>query len=157
MTIGMIGLGRMGANMTKRLLAGGHRVVAYDQDPGVLAAAHADGAAVTGSLPDLVAALEPPRAVWVMVPSGDATNETIAALGDLLSAGDVVIDGGNSHYRSAQRWAATLEGRGIDLLDAGVSGGVWGLEVGYCLMVGGRAAPVTRLEPVFTTLAPQDG
>jgi 6-phosphogluconate dehydrogenase len=157
MTIGMIGLGRMGANMARRLLVGGHYVVAYDHDADVLAAAQVGGVDVTRSLPDLVAALEPSRAVWVMVPSGDATNETIAALGDLLSAGDVVIDGGNSHYRSAQYWAAALEGRGIDLLDAGVSGGVWGLQVGYCLMVGGRAAPVARLEPVFAALAPEDG
>ena len=157
MTIGMIGLGRMGANMTKRLLERGHRVVVYDRDAGAVAAATADGAQGTDSLEELATALERPRTVWVMVPSGVATNGTIEVLSGILSAGDTIIDGGNSHYRDAQRWSAQLHERGIDLIDAGVSGGVWGLECGYCLMVGGRPDAVSRLEPVFTALAPPDG
>ena len=157
MTIGMIGLGRMGANMTHRLIDHGHRVIAYDSNTETVAAVVAHGADGTSSLEELVASLDRPRAVWVMVPSGDATDDTIAALGHLLAAGDTIIDGGNSHYRNAQRWSTDLLERGIDLIDAGVSGGVWGLEVGYCLMVGGRPDAVSCLEPIFVALAPEDG
>jgi 6-phosphogluconate dehydrogenase len=157
MTIGMVGLGRMGANMTKRLLERGHHVVVYDRDVDTVATATAGGAQPTESLEDLVGALERPRAVWVMVPSGTATNETIGALSGILSAGDTIIDGGNSHYRNAQHWSAQLQRDGIDVVDAGVSGGVWGLHLGYCLMVGGGGDAVTRLEPIFTALAPADG
>jgi 6-phosphogluconate dehydrogenase len=157
MTIGMVGLGRMGANMAKRLLERGHHVTVYDRDAGAVAAATADGAQGTGSLEELAGALQPPRTLWVMVPSGAATNETIEALSGVLCAGDTIVDGGNSHYRDAQRWSKGLEGRGIEFIDAGVSGGVWGLEYGYCLMVGGTPDAVSRLEPVFTALAPADG
>ena len=157
MTIGMIGLGRMGANMTRRLLERGHDVVVFDRDPDAVVAAAALGARGTGSLAELAAALEPPRTVWVMVPSGAPTHETVEALGGVLSPGDTIVDGGNSHYRDAQRWSAILSERGIDLVDAGVSGGVWGLDLGYCLMVGGRPETVTRLAPIFTSLAPADG
>jgi 6-phosphogluconate dehydrogenase len=157
MTIGMVGLGRMGANMTQRLIGRGQRVIAYDSNTDTVAAVAAHGAEGSASLEDLVGRLDRPRSVWVMVPSGDATNDTIDALGHLLSPGDTVIDGGNSHYRNAQRWSTELRERGIDLVDAGVSGGVWGLEHGYCLMVGGRPDAVGRLEPILKALAPEDG
>ena len=155
--LGMVGLGRMGANMTKRLTDRGHRVVAYDRDAGAVARASAEGARPSASLAELVAALDRPRAVWVMVPSGEPTNATIGELATLLEDGDTVVDGGNSHYREAQRWSIELGRRGIGFIDAGVSGGIWGLEVGYCLMVGGRTEAVDRLEPIFTALAPEDG
>jgi 6-phosphogluconate dehydrogenase len=157
MKIGMVGLGRMGGNMTKRLIEGGHRVVAHDRNPEALEAIKQDGAVPASSLPDLVGALEPPRAVWVMVPSGDPTRATIEELAALMSAGDAIIDGGNSHYVDAVDHAAKLRERGIAFIDAGVSGGVWGLKVGYCLMVGGDADAVKGLEPIFLTLAPEDG
>ena len=157
MRIGMVGLGRMGSNMTKRLVGRGHEVVAYDRDPGAVAVAMAAGGEEAASLDELVAVLEGPRTVWVMVPSGDATNETIGTLAGLLSAGDTIIDGGNSHYREAQRWSSELVEHGIDFIDAGVSGGVWGLEVGYCLMVGGRPDAVRRHAPIFAALAPVNG
>jgi 6-phosphogluconate dehydrogenase len=157
MTIGMVGLGRMGANMTQRLIGRGQRVIAYDSNTDTVAAVAAHGAEGSASLEDLVGRLDRPRSVWVMVPSGDATNDTIDALWHLLSPGDTVIDGGNSHYRNAQRWSTELRERGIDLVDAGVSGGVWGLEHGYCLMVGGRPDAVGRLEPILKALAPEDG
>jgi 6-phosphogluconate dehydrogenase len=155
MRIGMIGLGRMGANMATRLLRGGHEVVAYDRDAeAVQRLARNAGAEAAASLEALVRRLEPPRAVWVMVPAGDATETTIAALAAALAPGDVVIDGGNSNYRDTQRRAAELAPAGIDLVDAGTSGGVWGLAEGYSLMVGGDAGAVARLEPVLRTLAP---
>jgi 6-phosphogluconate dehydrogenase len=155
MRIGMIGLGRMGGNMATRLLRGGHEVVAYDRDEAAVQrlAEHA-GAAAASSLEALVRQLEPPRTVWVMVPAGDPTEATIAALGASLAAGDVVVDGGNSHYRDTQRRAAALAEAGVLLVDAGTSGGVWGLAEGYSLMVGGDAGAVARLEPVLRTLAP---
>jgi 6-phosphogluconate dehydrogenase len=157
MTIGMVGLGRMGSNMTRRLIERGHQVAAYDRDAVAVAAAARDGAQAVASLEELAGALERPRTVWVMVPSGAATNETIKSLSAILSAGDTIVDGGNSHYREAQRWSTELRPRGIDLIDAGVSGGVWGLEFGYCLMVGGQPDAVSRLEPIFVALAPPDG
>jgi 6-phosphogluconate dehydrogenase len=154
MEIGMIGLGRMGANMTTRLLAGGHRVVAFDRSADAVAGAVKGGAAGAGSLAELVAALKPPRAVWVMVPSGDPTESTVAALGDALSKGDTVIDGGNSNYKDSMRRAGMLAARGVQFVDAGTSGGIWGLKEGYSLMVGGEQAAVDRLRPIFETLAP---
>jgi 6-phosphogluconate dehydrogenase len=157
MKIGMVGLGRMGGNMTKRLIEGGHQVVVHDRNAEALEAAGKDGAAPCSSLEDLVKALEPPRAVWVMVPSGPPTESTIGELGGLLSQGDTIIDGGNSHYIEALDRGAKLKERGIAFIDAGTSGGVWGLKEGYCLMVGGDADAVARLEPIFRTLAPEDG
>jgi 6-phosphogluconate dehydrogenase len=154
MEIGMIGLGRMGANMTTRLLAGGHRVVAFDRSADAVAGAVKGGAAGAASLADLVAALKPPRAVWVMVPSGDPTESTVQALGDALSRGDTVIDGGNSNYKDSMRRGGVLGAKGIQFVDAGTSGGVWGLKEGYSLMVGGEKAAVDRLRPIFETLAP---
>ncbi len=150
----MIGLGRMGANMTTRLLAGGHRVVAFDRSADAVAGAVKGGAAGVASLAELVAALKPPRAVWVMVPSGDPTESTVRALGDALSKGDTVIDGGNSNYKDSMRRGELLAARGIQFVDAGTSGGIWGLKEGYSLMVGGDKATVDRLRPIFETLAP---
>ena len=150
----MIGLGRMGANMTTRLLGGGHRVVAFDRAPDAVAAAVKGGAAGAASLPELVAALAAPRAVWVMVPAGDATESTIRALADALAPGDTVIDGGNSNYRDSMRRAEFLATKEIRFVDAGTSGGIWGLKEGYSLMVGGEKAAVERLRPIFETLAP---
>ena len=152
--LGMIGLGRMGGNMAQRLLLGGHRVVAYDQDAPAVDAARAQGAAGAGSLEDLIAMLEPPRAVWVMVPAGAPTQETIDRVAGLLSAGDVVLDGGNANYKDSMRRGEELAERGIDFMDVGTSGGVWGLAQGYSLMIGGSEAAFRRLEPIFQTLAP---
>jgi 6-phosphogluconate dehydrogenase len=157
MQLGMVGLGRMGANMTKRLIERGHDVVAYDRNSEALDAIEKDGARPCASLEDVVAALTAPRAIWIMVPSGPPTISTIDALIPLLEPGDTIVDGGNSNYRQALEVAARLQGTGISFLDAGVSGGVWGLKNGYCLMVGGDATAVERLEPVFLDLAPTAG
>ncbi len=154
MQLGMVGLGRMGANMTTRLLRGGHTVAVFDRDPTAVATAAGDGARAATSLGELVAALAAPRTVWVMVPSGDPTESTVMALAALLTAGDTIIDGGNSNYKDSQRRAATLAGQGIAFVDVGTSGGVWGLKEGYALMIGGDAAAVARLHPIFETLAP---
>jgi 6-phosphogluconate dehydrogenase len=154
MQLGVIGLGRMGANIARRLMKAGHACVGYDRDPKNGAALKKDGAEVAKDLADLVAKLKPPRAVWVMLPAGGPTEETVAALGDLLEKGDTVIDGGNSFYRDDIRRAKALKAKGITYLDAGTSGGVWGLERGYCLMVGGDPAAFNRLEPIFKALAP---
>ena len=153
----MVGLGRMGGNMTERLIRGGHEVVAFDFNADAVAAAAANGAVGAKTLEEVVELLEPPRAVWVMVPAGQATRSTVEALGRLLESGDAIIDGGNSRYTEAQSSSSQLKERGIAFIDAGVSGGVWGLDNGYCLMVGGDLDAVARLEPVFTTLAPKDG
>ena len=157
MRLGMVGLGRMGANMTRRLVDRGHEVVAYDRDQDVVEKAEAEGAEGAHSLDDLVSRLEPPRVVWVMLPSGDPTRSTVEALASVLETGDTIVDGGNSNYREAQRDAARLAEQGVAFVDAGVSGGVWGLKIGYCLMVGGDAEAVRRLEPVLVDLAPPDG
>ncbi len=154
MKIGMVGLGKMGANMTTRLSRGGHQVVVFDRSPEAVKTAAAGGAVAAASLGDLVAKLEPPRAVWIMVPSGDPTEATVQALAKLLASGDTVIDGGNSNYRESQRRGAGLEPKGISFVDVGTSGGIWGLKEGYSLMIGGAPGAVERLRPIFETLAP---
>ena len=154
MQLGMVGLGRMGANMTTRLLRGGHTVAVFDRNPDAVATAAADGALGAASLAELVGKLVAPRAVWVMVPSGDATESTIRDLTAQLSAGDTIIDGGNSNYKDSMRRGVTLAAHGIAFVDAGTSGGVWGLKEGYALMIGGDATAVDRLTPIFSTLAP---
>ncbi len=154
MEIGMIGLGRMGGNMARRLLHGGHRVVVYDRDADAMAAAAAAGGATAPSTPALVQQLAPPRAVWLMLPAGPVTDAVVDELAGLLAPGDAIIDGGNANYKDTMRRGENLAARGIHLLDAGTSGGVWGLANGYALMVGGNADAYRRLEPVFQTLAP---
>ena len=154
MQIGMVGLGKMGANMTTRLLRGGHQVVAFDRDPAAVARSVDGGAAGADSLAALVAQLTAPRAVWVMVPAGAPTDDTIGALAEHLAPGDTVVDGGNSNYQDTIRRAAALAARGLHLVDAGTSGGVWGLQEGYALMIGGTGDAIERLRPIFATLAP---
>jgi 6-phosphogluconate dehydrogenase len=154
MQLGMVGLGRMGANMTTRLLRGGHSMVVFDQNVAAVSTASADGAVGAESLAALVAQLSAPRAVWVMVPSGDPTEATVSALAGLLAAGDTIIDGGNSNYKDSMRRGVTLAAKGIAFIDAGTSGGVWGLKEGYALMIGGDTDAVERLRPIFATLAP---
>ncbi len=154
MDIAMIGLGKMGANMTTRLLRGGHRVVAYDLNEPAVQAAEQEGAQGARSLDQLVDQLETPRPVWVMVPAGPPTESTVSSLAELLSPGDIVIDGGNSNYRDSMRRAEQLGENGIYLVDVGTSGGVWGLREGYSLMVGGEQNAVERVRPVLETLAP---
>ena len=154
MEIGMIGLGRMGSNMTRRLLDGDHRVVVYDPDKKAAEALVALGAKGSVSIPELVGSLDTPRAVWLMVPSGEPTENTVHDLAAQLSPGDVVIDGGNSNYKDSMRRAAVLAEKGLIFLDVGTSGGVWGLKEGYSLMVGGDSEVFRRLEPIFQTLAP---
>ncbi len=154
MRIGMVGLGKMGSNMTTRLLRGGHEVVAYDRDPAAVQLAVKGGAKGADSLRALVDQLAAPRAVWVMVPSGKATEGTLVELATLLERDDVVVDGGNSNYRESQRHGDALAARGIHMVDAGTSGGVWGLAEGYSLMIGGDDEPVERLRSIFQVLAP---
>jgi 6-phosphogluconate dehydrogenase len=154
MELGMIGLGKMGANMTERLLKGGHQVVVYDRDPAPVDAAVVLGASPSDSIEDLVNKLSAPRAVWVMVPAGEPTEGVLNALADLLTTGDTVIDGGNSNYKDSLRRAASLGERGLHFADVGTSGGVWGLAEGYSMMVGGEKEVVDRLRPLFETLAP---
>jgi 6-phosphogluconate dehydrogenase len=154
MQLGMIGLGKMGANMTTRLLRGGHDLVVYDRSPEAVKTAGDGGARGVASVADLVGDLVAPRAVWVMVPSGPPTEETIETLADLLAPGDTVIDGGNSNYKDTVRRGESLASRGLDFVDVGTSGGVWGLKEGYSLMIGGADEPVKRLQPLFETLAP---
>ena len=150
----MVGLGRMGGNMTQRLLHGGHRVIVYDpNEDSTRAAVHA-GAIGSTTIEGLVSELKSPRAVWLMVPAGEITDSTIKGLSEILSPGDVVIDGGNSNYKETIRRAEALKAKNILMLDAGTSGGVWGLTEGYSLMVGGDADAYSRLEPIFQTLAP---
>jgi 6-phosphogluconate dehydrogenase len=157
MQIAIIGLGKMGGNMVKRLLGGGHTVVAADRDAAIVDKIAKEGATGASSLKDVVAKLSAPRTVWVMVPSGRATEETILELSGLLSPNDIVIDGGNSNFRDSIRHSAELATKKIRFLDAGTSGGVWGLEVGYCLMVGGDKSAYDHVEPALLTLAPKDG
>ena len=157
MQLGMVGLGKMGANMTVRLLQAGHDVVGFDLGSAAREAVAAHGARTASSLEELVASLDAPRVCWVMVPAGDPTDETVRALGRLLSAGDLVVDGGDSNYKTAAPYAEELGQRGVHFVDAGTSGGVWGLENGYCLMVGGAPEAVALVEPVLTSLAPEGG
>ena len=154
MELALIGLGRMGANMARRLILGGHRVIAYDLDPAAVAATRQHGGIAAKSLPEAVSLLSPPRAVWLMLPHGRPTEDTIAAIAPLLSPGDAILDGGNANYKDSMRRSQELAGQGIDLIDIGISGGVWGLTHGFCLMVGGPDEPVRRLEPAFRALTP---
>lgn len=154
MQLGMIGLGRMGANLATRLVRAGHRVIGFDPQPDARAALAKGGGEPVESLEALVAALEKPRAVWTMVPAGTLTERTVESLRGLLERGDALIDGGNSFYKDSQRRARACAERGIDYVDAGTSGGVWGLDEGYSLMVGGDEAVVERLRPIFEALAP---
>jgi 6-phosphogluconate dehydrogenase len=155
--IGMIGLGRMGGNMALRLLRGGHEVVVYNRNPDPVKKLEADGAIGTNALEDLVANLAPPRAAWSMVPAGEVTEGVIDQLGDLLDEGDVVIDGGNSRYTDSIARAEKLKPKGISFVDAGTSGGIWGLTEGYCLMVGAEPEAFSIIEPALATLAPENG
>ncbi|MHB8669067.1 MAG: phosphogluconate dehydrogenase (NAD(+)-dependent, decarboxylating) [Acidimicrobiales bacterium] len=157
MQLGVVGLGRMGANIARRLMRDGHTCAVFDVSPDAVKAVEADGAAGASSLADLVRELARPRAVWVMVPAGEITAATIRDLASHLDSGDTIIDGGNSYYRDDIRRAADLSGRGIHLVDCGTSGGVWGLDRGYCLMIGGEADVVERLDPIFATIAPGTG
>ncbi len=154
MKIGMVGLGKMGGNMTSRLLKGGHEVVVIDHNQDAISKAESEGADGAESLEDLVGKLKTPRIVWVMVPAGDPTESLLNELGELLSDGDTVIDGGNSNYKDTQRRATELKEKGISLVDVGTSGGVWGLAEGYSMMIGGEASKVKQLHSVFETLAP---
>jgi 6-phosphogluconate dehydrogenase len=154
MQLGMVGLGRMGSNLVRRLIRDGHRCVAYDVNPDAVTALAAEGATGAGSLAEFVAALEAPRTVWIMVPAGEITSSTIAELAAHLEPGDVVIDGGNTYYRDDLAHAVLLAERGIHHVDCGTSGGVWGLERGFCLMVGAEAEIFARVEPIFASLAP---
>jgi len=157
MEIGMIGLGRMGMNMVLRLLKGGHKVVAYNRTPDKTREVVKKGARGAYSLEELAQVLRPPRIVWLMLPAGKATDEHIAQLSRLLARGDILIEGGNSFYKDDLRHAEELKSYGIHYLDAGVSGGIWGLKIGYCLMIGGEQKIYRRLEPIFKVLAPKDG
>jgi 6-phosphogluconate dehydrogenase len=154
MQLGMIGLGRMGANMTRRLVRGGHAVTVFARNAGRVRELAADGARGAFSLDELVQSLSPPRAVWLMVPAGDPTEGMVTELATRLDPGDAIVDGGNTFYKDDVRRARMLEPRGVHYVDVGTSGGVWGLERGYSLMIGGAAPIVARLEPIFTTLAP---
>jgi 6-phosphogluconate dehydrogenase len=154
MDLGMVGLGRMGANMARRLMRDGHRIVAYDVNPDVVSELAGEGAEGASSLEDLASKLSAPRSVWVMVPAGEITEKTIADVAAALDAGDAIVDGGNSYYRDDIRRAAKLGESGIDFVDCGTSGGVFGLDRGYCLMIGGPDGAVQRLGPIFASLAP---
>ncbi|HTR89443.1 MAG TPA: NADP-dependent phosphogluconate dehydrogenase, partial [Solirubrobacteraceae bacterium] len=154
MQLGMVGLGRMGANIVRRLLRDGHRCVGYDVSAEAVRALEGDGAVGASSVKEFVAKLERPRAAWVMVPAGEITDETIGELAEAMEPGDVIIDGGNTHYHDDIRHAGELRERGIHHVDCGTSGGVWGLERGYCLMIGGEEEVVGRLEPIFASIAP---
>src|SRR6516162_1762621 len=156
MQLGMIGLGRMGSNLVRRLMRDGHRCVAYDRNPEVVKGLEAEGATGANSLEEFVAKLERPRNIWIMVPAG-VVQSTLDQLRPLLEADDAVIDGGNSYYRDDIPRAADLKRDGIHFIDCGTSGGVWGLDRGYCLMIGGEDEPVRRLDPIFKTIAPGQG
>ncbi len=157
MEVAMVGLGRMGMNMVRRLLKGGHKVVAYNRSPEKTRQIMKEGAQGVFSLPELVQALKPPRIVWLMLPAGKPVDEYIAQLADLLSKGDIIVEGGNSFYQDDLRHAGQLKPKGIHYLDVGVSGGIWGLKIGYCLMIGGERKIYKFLEPIFKSLAPRDG
>jgi 6-phosphogluconate dehydrogenase len=154
MELGIVGLGRMGANMARRLMREGHRIVAYDVNPEAVSELAGEGAEGAASLQELASKLSAPRAVWVMVPSGEITEKTVKGVAAVLDSGDAIVDGGNSYYRDDIRRAETLREKGIDFVDCGTSGGVFGLERGYCLMIGGPDGAVGRLDPIFASLAP---
>jgi len=154
MDLGIVGLGKMGGNMARRWVRGGHRVVGFARSAETLGALQREGLTPAVTLEALVAALRPPRAIWLMLPAGETTEETVNRLAGLLAPGDTLIDGGNTFYKDDQRRAAALASRRIDYLDQGTSGGIWGLEKGYCLMIGGAATTVERLKAAFVTLAP---
>jgi 6-phosphogluconate dehydrogenase len=157
MELGFVGLGKMGMNMVARLREGRHDVVAYDLSPELIKQAESLGARGAPSLDVLISKLKPPRAIWIMVPSGAPTESTVNSVASLLQSGDILIDGGNTHFHDDVRRAAVLKTRGLHYVDAGTSGGVWGLKLGYCLMVGGEEGVVKALAPIFTTLAPENG
>jgi len=154
MQVGIVGLGRMGANIARRLMRNGHRCVVFDANLDASLALGREGASSSAALQDLVKRLTPPRVVWLMVPAGEATAKAVDELGALMGTGDTIIDGGNSFWKDDIARAAALKPRGVHYLDVGTSGGVWGLERGYCLMIGGEAAVVERLDPIFQALAP---
>ena len=154
MQLGLIGLGKMGANMNLRLLKGGHQMVVWNRSPAPREAAAAAGATAAMTIPELVSKLSAPRAAWVMLPAGETTEDMIRQLMDLLSPNDIIIDGGNSNYRESIRRAKMVEERGFHFVDVGTSGGIWGLKEGYSMMVGGNKEPVEHLRPIFETLAP---
>ncbi len=157
MKAGFVGLGRMGGNMVTRLVKGGHEIVAYDPSEAARREAEQHGAKTSDTLQGIVRHLTPPRVIWLMVPSGRATQEVIDSLHPLLQKGDTLIDGGNSNYKDSISRAALLKEKDLSFLDAGTSGGIWGLEVGYCLMVGGEAQAFAKAEPLFSCLAPENG
>jgi 6-phosphogluconate dehydrogenase len=157
MKLGFVGLGKMGGNMVQRLLAGGHEIVAHARSEDSIREAESRGAVGARSLEELAAKLSPPRAVWLMIPAGKPVEDTVSQLSGILSAGDVVVDGGNSRFSDSARRATELAARGIGFLDAGTSGGIWGIKNGYCLMVGGKAEHFRMVEPALATLAPKDG
>jgi 6-phosphogluconate dehydrogenase len=154
MQLGMVGLGRMGAGLVRRLIHDGHRCVGYDVSPDAVKAIESDGADGAESLEEFAAKLEKPRTAWVMVPAGDITDKTITSLSEVLEPGDTIIDGGNTHYHDDLRHAAALKEKGIHHVDVGTSGGVWGINRGFCLMIGGEQEVVDRLGPIFATIAP---
>src|SRR5579863_6369633 len=157
MQLGMVGLGKMGANMTRRLMRGGHSLVVSDLSADSVKALAGEGATGSSSLEDLIAKLKPPRAVWIMVPAGGPTEQTVQKLAQHLQAGDAIIDGGNSYFKDDVRRAKELKGKGIHYVDVGTSGGIWGLDRGYCLMIGGEESAVRHLDPIFAALAPGYG
>ena len=157
MQIGIVGLGRMGANISRRLMRAGHKTVVYDINVSTREALGKDGATPVASLADMVKTLDTPRALWVMLPAGPITESTVTELATLLKADDIIIDGGNSYYKDDIRRAKTFEAAGIHYVDVGTSGGVWGLDRGYCMMIGGPKAAVDRLDPIFSALAPGIG
>ena len=157
MQLGIIGLGRMGGNISRRLMRAGHHTVVYDRNADAVGALAKDGAAGVGGLAEMVKQLTAPRAVWVMLPAGAITEATVTELAGMLSSGDTIIDGGNSYYKDDIRRAKALQDKGITYLDVGTSGGIYGLERGYCMMIGGDKAAVQRLDPIFATLAPGIG
>jgi 6-phosphogluconate dehydrogenase len=157
MQLGVVGLGRMGANIARRLMRGGHECVVYDVNAETVRGLAGEGASASDNLEDLVTQLEKPRAVWVMLPAGEVTERTLMALAELMAPGDIVIDGGNSYYKDDLRRAHALQPHGLHYVDVGTSGGVWGIERGYCMMIGGEKEVVDHLDPIFDTLAPGRG
>src|SRR5271154_4722939 len=157
MQLGMVGLGKMGANMTRRLMRGGHQLVVSDLSPEAVKQLAGEGAGGSSGVDDLIGKLKTPRAVWIMVPAGGPTEQTVQKLAQHMQSGDAIIDGGNSYFKDDVRRAGQLKSKGIHYIDVGTSGGVWGLERGYCMMIGGPKEAVERLDPIFKTLAPGKG